>query len=287
MWLLLAFLTALCEALKDVFSKFSLKNSHPLIVALGMRMFALPFLLPLLWFVEIPVLTPTFYVALIAGGTMNIVITILYLKAIQHSDLSLTVPMVTFTPLFLLLTSPLLVGEFPNAAGVAGVFCIVGGSWFLQYGSRERGWWAPFGSLLSEKGPRLMLLVAFLWSITANIDKIGIQNSSPVFWALSVSGFLFAGMVPIVLWRVPEGIRPVFKTSLLPLLAAGLFTAFTLIFQMHAIEMTLVAYVISVKRTSALMVVVLGVLLFKEKNFKNRIFAVVLMLLGVALISLF
>ncbi len=286
MWLLLAFLTALCEALKDVFSKFSLKNTHPLLVAFAMRMFALPFLLPLIWFIEIPELGSNFYPALFIGGTMNVVITIIYLKAIQHSDLSLTVPMVTFTPLFLLVTSPLIVGEMPDITGIAGVLCIVVGSYFLGFSSQRKGVLAPFKALLTEKGPRLMLLVAFLWSITANVDKVGIQNSSPMFWVFSISIFLFIGMIPLVFWKARHQIIHL-KQHLPVLFPVGFFTALTLIFQMHAIQMALVAYVISVKRTSALMVVVFGALFFKEKAFGNRIFAVLIMLLGVALISIF
>ncbi len=286
MWLWLALSTALCEALKDVFSKYSLKNTHPFMVAFAMRMFALPFLLPSLFFIPIPELGSQFYLALLAGGSLNIIITILYLKAIQHSDISLTVPMVTFTPLFLLITSPLILGEMPDATGIAGVLCIVLGSYFLQFSSKSRGILAPFKALLTEKGPRLMLLVAFLWSITANIDKVGIQNSSPFFWVISISIFLFVAMIPLVLWKASHQASHL-RTHLKTLFPVGFFTALTLIFQMHAIQITLVAYVIAVKRTSALMVVVFGALLFKEKGLGGRLFAVIIMLAGVALISLF
>ncbi len=286
MWLLLAFLTALSEALKDVFSKFSLKNTHPFMVAFAMRLFALPFLIPLLWFIEIPDLGEDFWIALFTGGMLNVLITLIYLKAIQHSDLSLTVPMVTFTPLFLLVTSPLILGEMPDAKGVAGVLCIVVGSYFLQFSSRKKGLWAPFKALFSEKGPRLMLLVAFLWSITANIDKVGVQNSSPFFWVISVSIFLFVGMIPLVIWKARGQVSHL-KNNFAVIFPVGLFTALTLIFQMHAIELTHVAYVIAVKRTSALFVVFFGVIFFKERGLGNRVFAVLIMLLGVALISVF
>ncbi len=286
MWLIFALLTAFSEALKDVFSKLSLKTSNPIMLALALRMYALPFLLPLLFFIEIPDLGQKFFYALIAGGVMNIFITIIYMKAIQHSDLSVSVPMVTFTPLFLLLTSPIIVGEFPDTTGVIGVIAIVAGSYFLQFNSRKYGFFAPFKALIKDKGPRLMLLVAFLWSITANIDKVGIMNSSPVFWVISVSTFLFIGTIPVVLFsKIKE---KNFKLLLnKKFFLVGLFTAATLIFQMTAIEMTLVAYVISIKRTSALMVVVFGVMFFKEKGGKHRIIGVMIMLAGVMLITLF
>ncbi|MFW5793425.1 MAG: EamA family transporter [Bacteroidota bacterium] len=285
MWVLLAILTALSEALKDVFSKISLKTSNPIILAFGMRMFALPFLLPLLFFIEIPEIGSYFIPALFAGGLMNVFITIIYMKAIQHSDLSVTVPMVTFTPLFLLITSPIIVGEFPDLAGVLGVIAIVIGSYFLQFNARKKGFLTPFKALLQEKGPRLMLLVAFLWSITANIDKVGILNSSPIFWVISVSSFLFIGMIPVVLIFARKKIseKGVFNKGFFII---GLFTAATLIFQMTAIQMTLVAYVISIKRTSALMAVIFGAIFFKETGFKNRLIGVIIMLIGVLLITL-
>jgi len=69
-------------------------------------------------------------------------------------------------------------------------------------------------------------------------------------------------------------------------LAVGFFTAATLIFQMLAIQLTLVAYVISIKRTSALMVVVFGAIFFREKGLKHRLAGVLLMLAGVVLITI-
>ncbi len=285
-WLLLAFLTALCEALKDVFSKLNLKSINPLIVALAMRLFSLPLLLPILLFIDIPDKGQYFFPALLAGGSLNIIITILYLKAIQHSDLSVTVPMVTFTPLFLLITSPLIVGEFPGYYGIAGIFCIVLGSYMLNIHAARRGFFAPFKALFKEKGPRYMLLVAFLWSITANIDKVGIQNSGPLYWVVAISVFLFIGMIPVVLIFAKNDIKQIL-TNAKELFPVGLFSGMTLIFQMLAIQLTLVAYVISIKRTSALMVVIFGVLIFKEKGFLQRATGVIIMLLGVLLISLF
>ncbi len=285
MWVPLAILTALSEALKDVFSKFSLRTSDPVLLAFALRMYALPFVIPVLFFIDIPKTGPGFWPALITGGLMNILITILYMKAIQHSELSVTVPMVTFTPLFLLVTSPIIVGEFPDLTGILGIVAIVAGSWFLHFDVRKKGLLMPFKALLRDKGPRLMLLVAFLWSITANIDKVGIMNSSPLFWVVSVSIFLFLGMIPVVmLFRPKEAPKKMLLDK--GFLAVGFFTAATLIFQMLAIQLTLVAYVISIKRTSALMVVVFGAIFFREKGLKHRLAGVLLMLAGVVLITI-
>src|SRR3989338_4529525 len=150
-WLLFAFLTAFFESLKDVFSKKSLENCDEYVVAWSLRFFALLFLIPLLFFIEIPSwqsLGLQFWVALFIAGFLNVIATILYMRAIKSSDLSITVPMVTFTPLFLLITSPLIVGEFPNSMGLIGVLLIVVGSYMLNIKQRHQGYFAPFKVLI-------------------------------------------------------------------------------------------------------------------------------------------
>lgn len=286
LWIILSLLTAFCESLKDLFSKKSLAYTDVYLVAFGMRLFALPFLLPLLFFIDIPELNKTFYVAVFTGGTLNILITVLFMKAIKDGDLSATVPLVTFTPLFLLLTSPLLIGEFPNIFGFTGVVLIVFGAYFMHIKQRKKGILMPFRKLLSQKGPRLMLLVAFLWSITANIDKIGITNSSPLFYVVAISIFLAVGMAPVAFLLARKNIGQI-RTNAASLSLVGFFSAATLIFQMVAISLTLVAYVIAIKRFSAAISVLWGHFVFKEKDVKTRFAGTIIMILGVLLITLF
>lgn len=242
-------------------------------------------LIPLLSFIEIPSLGSQFWQALFIGGSLNVITTILYMKAIKYSDLSITVPMVTFTPLFLLITSPLIVGEFPNFFGLIGVLLIVLGSYLLNIKQRHGGFFAPFGALLKEKGPKLMLLVAFIWSITSNFDKIGVQNSSPIYWVIAINIFITLVMLPIMLYKSQRNVKQI-SASYKALIPIGLASALTLIFQMTAINLTLVTYVISIKRTSAIMSVLFGYLIFKEKGIKERLIGAVIMVVGVCFITL-
>jgi uncharacterized membrane protein len=280
-WLILALLTAFFESMKDVFSKKSLKNIDEYAVAWALRFFALPFVLPLLLFIEIPKLGSSFWMALFVSGTLNLITTLLYMKAIKLSDLSITVPMVTFTPLFLLATSPLIVNEFPNVFGIIGIALIVAGSYVLNISKKQSGYFAPFKALLREKGPRLMLGVAFLWSITANFDKVGILNSSPLFWVVSINVFIALLLTPLMLYK-----SKVKLSNVRALVPVGLFSGLTHITQMSALSLTLVAYVISIKRTSTIMSVLWGYLIFKEKGIKERLAGTAIMVVGVLFIAL-
>jgi uncharacterized membrane protein len=208
------------------------------------------------------------------------------MRAIKLSDLSITIPMVTFTPLFMLITSPIIVGEFPNIYGIMGIILIVAGSYILNFKEKRKGYLAPFKALVREKGPRLMLLVAFIWSITANFDKVGIENSSAFFWPVAVNAFITIGFIPVVLIKSKGKTHQITKNykTLLPI---GLFHGLMIVFQMIAVSLTLVAYVISIKRTSAALSVVFGSLFFKEKGLKERLLGSFIMIAGVVLITLF
>ena len=70
-WILYSFLTAFFTSLKNVFSKKSLKNIDEYIAAWALRFFALLFLLPLLFFIEIPVIGNQFWLALLIGGSLK------------------------------------------------------------------------------------------------------------------------------------------------------------------------------------------------------------------------
>jgi len=287
MWLLFSLLTALFEAVKDVLCKKSLKTIDVYLVSGSMFIFSLPIILLILFFIEIPALSSHFWMALLVGTFLNVLATLLYIEALKHSDLSLSLPMVTFTPVFLLLTSPLIVGEFPDLIGLVGILLIVLGAYHLNIKEKQGGFWKPVKALVREKGPRYMLLVAFIWSITSNIDKVGILNSSVAFWVISThlaSALLF---IPLIFFRIRRKQIMLKWSELGSLFSIGVVAALRSVFQMSAIALTLVAYVISVKRTSVIFGILFGYMVFKEKGLSERLTGAAIMLLGVFLIAWF
>ena len=284
-WLILGIFTAFFEAVKDVFGKQNLKKSDEYVVAWSLSFFSVISLTPWVVYTGIPALNSQFWFALLIGGSINAVTALLYIKAIKVSDLSLTVPLVALTPLFMLLTSPLIVGEYPKLFDYIGIFLIVTGSYLLNIKDKSQGYLAPFKALVKEPGPKLMLIVAFLWSITSNFDKIGVKNSSPIFWIFCIFGTMSILLLPILLHKTPNPSRKILKQ--LPMLATmGFFNAIGVLCQMQALTLTLVVQVIAIKRTSVLMGVLFGHFIFKEKDIKQRLLGAGIMVLGVFVISL-
>lgn len=284
-WILFAGLSALFESLKDLISKRSLLWINPYLVAWSLVLFALPLLWPMIWIQGFPTFGDRFLTALWFGGGINVIAMTLYIRAIQLSDLSLTVPLITLTPLFLLLTSPLIVREYPTPSDILGILLIVTGAYCLNIRGQFKTFWSPFVSLWRDRGARTMLLVAFMWSFSAVIDKVGVQNSSPTFWVIALFTFIAVGMFPIVLWKCPHPLRQLAKhwKVLAPI---GIFQGLAVLVQMQAIQLTLVARVIAIKRMSALFSVIWGGLILKETGIRDRLFGTALMVLGVFWLSL-
>lgn len=285
MWLLLSLAAALFTSLTDVLGKKVIGRCGAYVVVWGMNLFAMPFLFAAVCTQPLPVLGSLFWMVLMVQGFMVVIASILYFKAIEVSDLSLTVPMLTFTPLFLLITSPLMLGEFPNSLGLWGILLIVVGSYVLNITQLHKGYLAPFKMLVKEKGPRYMLMVALLYSVCANIDKIGVRQSSPLVWAAALNVVLTIALGLIMLGKSSQVSRRI-KEGWKYLVLLGITNACTLIANMVAIQLTLVPYLIAIKRLSVFMTLFVGFVIFKEKGCRERSIGAVLMVLGAVLISL-
>lgn len=280
-----ALLSALFESLKDVSSKMGLKDMDEYLVTWAFGFFALPFLVLPFIVISVPSLGNQYWIALLIDGALNVIATILQLKAIKSSDLSLTIPLLAFTPLFLLIMSPLILGQFPTILGVIGVILIVIGSYVLNIKRRNAGYLAPFKAMLEQRGPRLMLYAAFLLSITSSIDKIGVLNSSPLFWAVSVHSFTSITLAPVIIREISHHLK-LTNPDIRLLFAVGFFSALAIVTQYIAITTLLVPYVIAIKRTSTIMSVLFGYLIFKEKGIMDRLLGAAIMVIGVILITL-
>lgn len=97
--------------------------------------------------------------------------------------------MLAFTPVFLLETSFLILGEVPTPAGALGMVLIASGAYSLHLDPFVRGPAAlvtPFCRLFSDRVVQSMLGVAFLFSISVNFDKQVVENSDPFFGSVLV-----------------------------------------------------------------------------------------------------
>jgi uncharacterized membrane protein len=303
MWVILALLAALGTALRDVASKRAVRHADPMVVALGIAAVPAVVLGAVVLATGPAAPGPDFWMALVISGGINVVTTPLVVVALQRSDLSLVAPLTSLTPVFMLGTGVVVLGELPGPTGMAGVATIVAGAYLLALPGRAGragvagvagGTLAPFRALLADPGARAMLLVAFLYSISATYDKVGVQASSPLFWAAAVHALVAVALAPLAARRLGDaspagGVSAASGGARGPvpaiLLAGGLATVIAAA-QMTALLLTLAAYVIAVKRTSTLFGVVLGRSLFGEGSTRERLLGAAVMLAGFLMVTL-
>lgn len=312
MWILLALLTAICTALRDAASKHATRDVDPIVIAFALAAIPAVLLGALVLARGAGTPGPGFGPALAVSGGINAVATPLIVHALKRSDLSLVAPLRSLTPLFMLGTAAVVLGERPSSTGAIGVAVIVAGAYLLNGSRRAVGPLAPLRSLLGDPGARLMLLVAVLYSISATYDKVGTQASSPLVWAASVQAMVGTLLAPVAAWRwgmggpsrrsdgrpgrtgqggpgTAGGPRVGGRWTARPLVAiamAGTLAAIAAVAQMTALTMAFAAYVIAVKRTSTLWGVLLGYSLFREERVGERLLGAGVMLAGFLLVTM-
>ncbi|MCU0633028.1 MAG: DMT family transporter [Methanolinea sp.] len=291
-WPLLALSGAVAQAAYSTGVKVLLPRVSPHLLAGISFLVASGILLSLSFLAGFPVLSEGFLPAVAVTVAINILATILFYRALAVSDLSLCLPMLAFTPVFLLLTSFLILAEVPSAAGILGICLVAAGSFLLAAREIPRSTsilLAPLTTLSRDAGVRMMLAVAFLYSVSVNYDKVVVETSDPVFGSAVVLGLLgavFLALTGLSWGRAPLLRGEVPRSRLLLLPAIGLILVVEAVSINLAYTLSIVPYVISIKRLSIFFAVLFGAFFLKEGDIRPRAAGSLVMVAGTVLIAL-
>ena len=211
-------------------------------------------------------------------GTVLIILGIfsalLFLKSIKESDLSLTIPLLSFSPLFSSLFSFIFLNEELSKTQYLGVFSIIFGT--LSLYSNAFNITQIFKSVIhitKNQSAKLMLLVALCWSITPVLDKMCLKHSS-----INIHGLIQAFGTFLILQEL--------KTKYLNLIFfTVMIGTFATISQFYAILLNFVPIMESIKRAiGQFSSVIFGNLYFNEKFSLQKIIGIIFISSGVFII---
>ncbi len=283
-WLFYAVICALAYGTEGVYVKGILrKEINEYLIVWGMFLFALPWVFILAFLKGFPPLNATFWFACLGAVAGNAFGFTFYVKAIKYTDVSLAVPLLSLSPVLLLFTSFIMLEEVPSLPGILGVVLVTIGCYLLP-GTEERGFLSPFRMIGSDKGCRYAIVTVLVWSMVANIDKIALLHSSPYVYPF-ITTVLFSLIFLPAVWPWRRDMRNVSVQK--KLAGIGFIHAVLLISHMLALQLTLVPYLIAVKRSGMLLSVLLGWILLKERKGGGRILPSAIILCGLGLIILF
>jgi drug/metabolite transporter (DMT)-like permease len=285
-WLLLSLGCAFFTATAATFSKLLLRTKSILFVGWVRFAVTIPLFLVLLFVARPSVFVSSeFWKTVVVLLPLELSAFFMYLAALRLAPLSLTFPFLGLTPVFSLFFSCLLLNERPGPYGMAGVALVSLGAYLLNAHTARRGFLEPFKSIYREKGVLLMVAVACIFGLTSVLGKRAVLLSGPLYFAAVYYSIFLVILTPPALASHRGSRVTVKKNDILLCAGLGISFALALLFHFHAIVLTNVAYMISVKRLSLLISVLYGAFVFKEKNIRYRLAGSAVILGGIALIS--
>ncbi|MGH9936301.1 MAG: hypothetical protein ACREAM_08645, partial [Blastocatellia bacterium] len=173
--------------------------------------------------------------------------TLLYYRAVQISPLSLCMPFIAFTPVFLIPTGYALLGELPSTVKLVGVALVVTGSLAMHRQLFAVGWAEPIKAIVREPGSRYMLMVAFIFSLTNPLDA-RLVRMSDAFTQAFAYGFSICILFGALAWGRARNPRPAMRDVPLWIVLAGVLEAAANILQFSSHNYIAVVITISLKR---------------------------------------
>ena len=283
-WFLLALCAAFFSSLRDLHIKIFSQKLDATYIATAQALYSIPLLSVALYFEEIPPLNTAFFFYLLLGAVFSVSYLSFYTKAISLSEVSLVLPLMSFSPIFLIFLSPFLLTEYNSGFALVGVSCICFGIYLLGVQKGSKGLLSPLKNLLNDPGCKLMLLASLCAAFAVSFEKNGVRNSTPTFFALAYTIVNCIGFIVILKFQ-NKTLKPL-VSNVRSLFPVGVYLSLVFLCQVNAYTTGPATYVIAIKRLSIMLTVLSGCLILKESNLKSKLFCVGLMLLGALLISI-
>ena len=211
---------------------------------------------------------------------------LLFLMALRVSSLSLTIPVLGLVPVLTTVFAALALDEIPTTQQNVGIVFAVLGLLTLYIPEDNPNPLHMLRHFTTDKGARLMLLVAVLWAATAPLDKASMALSSP-----ESHGFIQVCIMSIVLivYMVATQRKniSIARAGWTPAALASVAAGVAYAAQLVAYQLTLIGVVESLKRVIGLLsALLLGRIFLGEPLTTPKLVGIGFMVVGVPLIIL-
>ena len=223
----------------------------------------------------------------LSSTLINVAANLAFIEAVRRSPLSLTIPLLSLTPVFTTILAIPLLGETPELRQWAGIGAVVVGAFWLNLGRGSLSIADAWNGFVREPGSRLMVAVSLMWSLAMPLDKMAVGIAGPSFHGvvLNVGVAVALVVMAIVRGRLSEFRDLRHRPGLM--LFGILISVVALGLQLMAIKIVWVGFVETMKRgVGSFLALLWGRLIFDEPFEPQRLIAVALMGIGVALVLL-
>lgn len=287
-WVIPALLTAFANVARDIFIKKNCKESSHVIVACT-RLTAFVVLLAMLPLhkqeIKTGIIHTGAYILWMAVTViLTMVATVLKVRVIQKESISLTQPLMTLTPVFILPWAFLLLKETIDVFALLGILISVSGAFLVVFADTNEGGTKRI-RIGKEKRKSLIFLCINLLivGLTTNIDKIEIGYSSAYLYTL-IWTFCSAvtGLYSIFVVGRKEFFGFLFSYKNL---VQAVFWTLGFYLQQVAVDWSMdismnTAYIKSISYVSIILSVLFGGRFFREKGLKKKLLGTAIIISG-------
>ena len=266
-WLPFAIATGLLFGVQTIFiKKLSVSYSQHMVMAAVFLIAAIIFTPFLIRFSISNI--PAFFLWTGLSFIINIFAFSLLYLALKNAPVSLVAPFFNLTPVFVIFTGIIVLNEQLSSKQVTGIVVIFMGAIMLQLPELRDAFKRGVVNK-SLKSVLLALLVSFLWSFTAPMEKKALLAGNSISYGFVINlllGLYFGGRVVMA---KKEKLTPIIQQP--RLLMVGVVTGAMALVQYQAILLQKVGPVIAYKRAGVILSIGYGILILKEKAGYYRI----------------
>ena len=208
-------------------------------------------------------------------------------RAYDQGDLSLVYPVARgMGPMLVPILAVILLDEIVGPLAIIGIAAIISGIYTISlWGNFKQVLRSPL-LFLRSAGMRYALLTGFTIAVYSIVDKKGVSHVQPLLYMYFLTIGTAIVLAPYILVsKGPEAVKTEWKANSWHITAAGLLTFIAYGLVLTAFSLSRVSYVAPAREVGIVIGVLMGIILLKEPFGKGRLFGSILIVSGLALIS--
>jgi drug/metabolite transporter (DMT)-like permease len=288
-WFYLALISAVFSALAAISEKKVLFRLDALDFSFFVSIITLIFSIPFFFDAPLSLSLSTPLIILFIKAILSALAFLCVMLAIKNLEISEALPLLALSPGLVAVLGVLLIQDTLVINEWIGLSLMLVGTYILELRKDDQSIFDPFKSLMRFNKYKYVFFALILFSITSLIDRVLLKDFKlPAYTFMAYQQLFFAviftTMILIRKKKVNDIFKPLNKNVIYLILLISLFTVIYRYTQIEATKIAAVALVLSVKRLSVLMAVIIGGKLFKESNVLKRLIAAVIILTGLIIL---
>ncbi len=289
-WFVLALGSAVFSAGAALSQKKILFEMEALIFSFSLFVFVLLFSLPFIFYLDFIELTVTGIVVLFVRSFLGALSFLFVMLSIKNMEISRALPLLALTPGLVAFFAFIFLKDNLTVIQIGGMFLLLLGTYVLEV-KNKNDVFEPFKIFIKSKAHRYVVAALLLFTITAITDRALLSKYKfPTESYFFIQQLFYLLSFSIILLFVKKGERNLKVFGNINIVKWLLFIAILTVAYRYteiiAIKIAPVALVLSVKRISIFIAVIIGGKIFKEKELIRKVIAATLIIGGSFLITL-